>query len=266
MPNRSETSRIIATGIPFSQLPHACTLDTNVTNAAFRVYALLMKLATSEGRAWPGHRYIADVLPITRPTVKRALTNLETTGWVTVDRSRQAHQYYVHGELQTLPFPTGKETLPVTKVDRTGKETLPELVTKLDHTDNQDRQPSTDNHLATVDLPHGYLTTVMYRTAMKDALVAAMDWHPKELTRRQWSKVEVAAKELCDICADPGDVWFRAQVYQVNFAGATMTPNAIATNWADLATPREPIPARQVKRAAARAQSRAALAKLGEGE
>lgn len=110
------------------------------------------------------------------------------------------------------------------------------------------------------------LTRGEYRTAMKDALVAAMDWHPKELTKRQWDKVEVAAKELCDIGADPDDVWFRAQVYRVNFAGATMTPIAIATNWADLKTPREPIPARQVKRAAARAQSRAAIAALEESE
>ncbi len=263
MPNRSETHRIIATGIPFAQLPHACTLDTTITNAAFRVYALLMKLADSDGRAFPGHRYLAKVLPMSRPTAKRALENLEAVGWITVDRSKQAHQYYVHGDLQTLPFPTGKETLPVTEVDQRGKETLPEPVKKLDPIENQDRQPPTDNHLATTP---NRTSKVLARTAMKNALVAAMDWHPKELTKRQWDKVEVAAKELCDIGADPDDVWFRAQVYRVNFTGATMTPNAIATNWADLKTPREPVQARDVKRAAARARSKAALANLGEDE
>jgi len=49
-------------------------------------------------------------------------------------------------------------------------------------------------------------------------------------------------------------------------AGATMTPNAIAVNWADLATPREPLPARQVKRAAANAKTKAAIAALKESE
>ncbi len=123
-------------------------------------------------------------------------------------------------------------------------------------------QPSGNHQIALIDLPHGYLTTGKYRTAMKDALVEAMEWEPKEVTKRQWDKVEVAAKELCDIEADPSDVWFRTQVYRVNFAGATMTPLAIATNWADLKTPREPIPARQVRRAATRANTRAAMAAL----
>ena len=262
MPNRSETSRIIATGVPFSQLPHACILDTNVTNAAFRVYALLMKLANSEGRAWPGHQYIADVLPLSKPTVKRALANLETIGWIAVDRTQQAHQYYVHGELQTLPFPVGKETLPVTELDRSGKETSPEPVTELDPIENQDRQPVTDNQLArsatgTIKEQHDQMVW---------ALVDAMGWDRDEVPAAQWGRIHKAAEMLTAIGADPGEVAFRAQVYQVNFAGATMTPNAIAVNWADLGTPREPIPARQVKRAAARAQSKAAIAKLGEGE
>ncbi len=105
-----------------------------------------------------------------------------------------------------------------------------------------------------------------YRTLMKNALVAAMGWNTAEITKRQWDRVEVAAKELCSINADPDDVDFRARVYRVNMAGATMTPNAIAVNWADLATPREPLPARQVKRAAANAKTKAAIAALKESE
>lgn len=263
MTKRSETSRIIATGVPFAQLPHACTLDTNVTNAAFRVYALLMKLADSEGRAFPGHRYLAKVLPMSRPTAKRALENLETIGWITVDRTKQAHQYYVHGELQTLPFEAGKETLPVKNVDQSGKETLPQLVTNVDPIENQDRQPETDNQLAH-SAPELYLTRGEYHTAMKDALVDAMEWQVGEIPKAQWGRIEKAAKMLTVINADPEEVAFRAQVYRVNFSGATMTPNAIATNWADLKTPREPIQARQVKRAATRARTEAAVAKLGD--
>ncbi len=264
-----DTPKIIATGIPFAQLPHACTLDLNVTNAAFRVYALLMKLADSEGRAFPGHRYIATVLPMSRPTTERALENLETVGWITVDRTKQAHQYYVHGELQTLPFETGKETLPVTKLGRTGKETLPEPVTKLGPIDNHYTQPSIDNHLALSapamkvaqrgtfhDLSKGE-----YHTAMKNALVLAMGWEIVEIPKAQWGRIEAAAKMLTDIDADPTDVWFRAQVYPLNIGG-TMTPNSIATNWADLKTPREPTSRRELKRVVTRAKSRAAIAAL----
>ncbi len=105
-----------------------------------------------------------------------------------------------------------------------------------------------------------------YHTAMKDALVEAMGWHVDEIPKAQWGRIEAAAKMLTGLNADPDEVGFRAQVYRVNMAGATMTPNAIATNWPDLATPREPLPARQVRRAAARASSKAAITKLGEGE
>jgi len=252
MPARSETSRIIATGIPFAQIPHDCTLDMGVTNAAYRVYALLMKLAETDGHAWPGHRYIASVLPMTRPTAKKALTNLELNGWITVVRSSQAHQYYVHGEVQRLPFTTGKETSPVKNLDHTGKESSHQLVKKLDPIDNQDKQPDNNNQITVV------AETRNYRTLMKNALVAAMDWHAAEVTKPQWGRIEKAAQQLCDIDADPADVARRALVYRVNMSGATMTPNAIATNWADLDTPRTSLSRNDV----ARAETAAAMKEL----
>ncbi len=110
-----------------------------------------------------------------------------------------------------------------------------------------------------------YASKGAYHTAMKDALVDAMGWEVDEIPKAQWGRIEAAAKMLTDIKADPADVRFRAQVYPVNIGG-TMTPNAIATNWADLKTPREPVTGRLVKRAAARARSKAAVAELGEGE
>ena len=100
------------------------------------------------------------------------------------------------------------------------------------------------------------------RTVMKDSLVEAMGWNPKELTPRQWDKVEVAAKQLCDIDADPTEVQRRASVYRVNFRGATMTPIAIATNWADLAEPRIPVSQRELEDAAANMRQKEAFAEL----
>ena len=104
------------------------------------------------------------------------------------------------------------------------------------------------------------------RTLMKDALVAAMGWNPQEVTGRQWAKVEVAAKELCSIDADPTDVKFRARVYRVNFHGATLTPIALATNWADLAIARGEVSKREVQRASTAAATRAALEEIGDSD
>ena len=126
-------------------------------------------------------------------------------------------------------------------------------------------EPS-ENHQLAATAPEMYLSKGEYHTAMKDALVRAMGWQVDEIPKAQWGRIEKAAKILTDIGADPDDVDFRAQVYRVNMAGATMTPNAIAVNWADLATPREPLPARQVKRAAANAKTKAAIVALKESE
>ena len=55
-------------------------------------------------------------------------------------------------------------------------------------------------------------------------------------------------------------------VYRVNFRGATMTPNAIATNWADLAAPRSELSKREVQRASTAAATRAALEEIGASD
>jgi hypothetical protein len=127
-------------------------------------------------------------------------------------------------------------------------------------------EPSENHQLAHSAPEIRELNKGEYHTAMKNALVVAMGWEVDEIPKAQWGRIEAAAKMLTEIMAHPDEVWRRAQVYRVNMAGATMTPNAIAVNWADLATPREPISARQVRRAAVRASSRAAIAALKESE
>jgi len=253
--------RIIPSGIPFAQIPHDITSDHEVTNAAFRVYALLMKLADSEGRAWPGHRYMSNHLNMTRNTIGRAIRNLAQTGWVTIIKKDQAHTYVVHGSQQTrlqlgwLNNEAGAKTEPVQKLDQTGSKTAPEPAQKLSHTDNQDRQPDTDTHLAPVKEEHNEMVW---------ALVDAMGWARYDIPKPQWGRLHKAAKTLTEIGADPTQVSHRAQVYQVNFAGATMTPNAIATNWADLAEPRVPVTSREVNRAARKQATRVAVANIEE--
>jgi len=245
----ADRPRIVTTGVPFAQIPHACTLDPNVTNTAYRVYGLLVKLANSTGRAWPGQRYLADMLPMTRPTAKAALDNLESCGWITVDRTNQAHQYFVHGENNQLPFATGKESIPVKIVDRTGKESLHEPVKNLGPIDNQDREPVQTTTLA----PKKAHDIMVY------ALQAALDWNLSDITEGQWQKLHAAAKQLTDIGADPNQVAYRAQVYRVNYRGAAISPHAIATNWAELAGPRMQLTAAEIEKASNRQRRLEAL-------
>ncbi len=156
MSGKVQPHRIIPSGIPFAQIPHALNMDGDVTSAAYRVYGFLMKLANTEGRAWPGHRYVSKHVPLSRNTVARAIRNLEATGWVTINRDQQAHTYVVHGSLDRLDldygdrrsFVAGAETEPVPNVSRTGAETEPEPVQKLRQTETQDRQPITDTQVA----------------------------------------------------------------------------------------------------------------------
>ena len=251
MPDET-ASRIVATGVPYAQIPHSCTLDPNVTNTAYRVYGLLMKLANSTGRAWPGQRYIADVLPMTRPTAKAALDNLESSGWITVDREKQAHQYFIHGENNQLPFTTGKESWPVKNLGRTGKETIHEPVKKLGPIENQDRQPEPTTTLA----PKTAHDTMVY------ALLDALEWNRADVTETEWGKLHAAAKQLTDIDADPNEAAYRAQVYRVNRRGASISPHAIATNWAELSQPRVPLTVAQVEKASNRQRRQQALEAL----
>ena len=105
-------------------------------------------------------------------------------------------------------------------------------------------------------------TKPTYQTVMKNQFVVAMGWNPKEVTSNQWDKIEVAGKLLRDIEADPAELPHRAKVYRVNFRGATMTPMAIATNWADLAEPRIPVSQRELEDAAANMRQKEAFAEL----
>ena len=49
---------------------------------AVTVYMYLKDRANREGSCWPGIRTIAEELNLSRATVKRALRDLETGGWI----------------------------------------------------------------------------------------------------------------------------------------------------------------------------------------
>ena len=85
------------------------------------------------------------------------------------------------------------------------------------------------------------------------ALIFALEWNLDEITQPTWGRLHKAAKDLEAVEADPNEVARRAQVYRVNYRGATISPNAIAANWADLAEPRRPVSTADVEAAARKA-------------
>jgi hypothetical protein len=85
------------------------------------------------------------------------------------------------------------------------------------------------------------------------ALVDAMGWNRDEITQASWGRLHKAAKDLEDVGAEPDEIARRCQVYRVNYRGATISPNAIAANWADLAEPRQPVTHADVEKAARKA-------------
>ena len=117
-------------------------------------------------------------------------------------------------------------------------------------------QPSVEEEgskLATIAGAAGSLTVVhperVYRAQLKDALVAMQGWDPADMTKDGWGRIEAAAKQLADIGADPAEIPYRAGNYLVNNPGK-LTPNALAANWADCASPRIRPSSKDLERAA----------------
>lgn len=56
--------------------------DTELPSRARTVYMYLRDRADAEGKCWPGIKTIASDLKLSRSTVKRALDDLEKTGYL----------------------------------------------------------------------------------------------------------------------------------------------------------------------------------------
>ena len=247
MSDSTATGTISRHAFPFAQIPHALIEDPDLSHTAVRIYCYLMRRAdNTTGNAFPGIRLIAKEINMSPSTVSKGIAELDDRGWIDVSKRMTKKQRHLANDYLVRTTRRGVSEIG-TPVTESGTGGVAESSTELEPV------LTTTNELSEAATP---------RTVMKDSLVAAMGWNPKELTPRQWDKVEVAAKQLCDIDADPTEVQRRASVYRVNFRGATMTPIAIATNWADLAEPRIPVSQRELEDAAANMRQKEAFAEL----
>jgi len=255
---------VIPRGIPFAQIPHALTLDVEVTNAAYRVYGLLMKLANSESRAWPGHRYLEDNLPMTRKTIAGGISNLEDCGWLVVDRSRQAHRYTIVVELARLDLDytnrsrndSGGEITPAEFRPLTGVELTPEPAEKLPRTDNHDRQPVKDTSAPNVAWefltdPNSFAMTVATAAQRKRVGRIAREINAK-----------LYAQNVLDSMPHTGsfdaELRRRASLWPTHFPDAVMTAEAFEKHFELLGAP----PLKRSKSATTRSAAAAAIEAL----
>ena len=285
MPPASDSSgSLIPAGVPFTQIANDAITDPQLDAYALRVYAYLMHRANTTHRAWPSQRTIAADCHMSRNTTAKAIDTLRTEGWITVaisptaTKHQQRHIYTVRGSKPArLPLednrpttPTGSPREPAHDVTPTGSSREREPAHDVGRNNNHELQPENNNHSeaetaaqkvgrlshSQVGLP---FKTGIEIAAMSEhdklvwALVAAMGWDHNEITEPTWGRLHRAAKDLEAVEANPADVARRAQVYRVNFRSATMTPNAIAANWADLAEPRQPVSTADVEKAARKA-------------
>ena len=70
----------------FAMIYHVLTLDRELSDGAFRLYALLLKYARQKDACWPGLERLAEDLGKGVPTVKRRLAELVDRGLVTRER------------------------------------------------------------------------------------------------------------------------------------------------------------------------------------
>ena len=60
--------------------------DENLPHRCKTVYIYLKNRSAVSGSCWPGVKTIASDLGLSRSTVKRALNELESTGWIQKER------------------------------------------------------------------------------------------------------------------------------------------------------------------------------------
>lgn len=85
-------------------------IRSGLSDRAVRVYALLVRYANGDRRAWPRQTVLAQKLDCSRATVERAVRELREEGWVTTER-REAGGVLEY-ELHTAPVPPEKRSVP----------------------------------------------------------------------------------------------------------------------------------------------------------
>jgi len=245
MSDRTETPLTVSTDYTFAMIPE-WVIDAGLSGQAIKVLAILGLYTWNDMRGGiASHHTIADRGKVSINTVRRAIDELIAAGAITstprFDGKRQTTNHYVIHR----GVPTGGQGV----VPTHGQGEVPTGGQQI----QSNLEPEQEEPNLARSAPHDNMAW---------ALIEAMGWNRDEVPETQWGRIHAAAKQLTAIDADPADVPRRAQIYQVNFRGATMTPNAIATNWPDLDQPRIPVSQRELEDAGEKMRRDAAFTEL----
>jgi hypothetical protein len=81
----------------FTQIDDGAILRSGEVGAsAFQVYAAIAQHVRDERRAWPGVERLAIITKLSARTIQYAITKLESSGWIVVERQRgRGNQYHL---------------------------------------------------------------------------------------------------------------------------------------------------------------------------
>ena len=70
----------------FAQLQHVVTMDDQISDGAYRLYALYLMYAQDKTLCWPGRERIAQIRNVSEPTITRWNRELAAAGYITRQR------------------------------------------------------------------------------------------------------------------------------------------------------------------------------------
>ncbi|HHH27371.1 MAG TPA: helix-turn-helix domain-containing protein [Polyangiaceae bacterium] len=252
-----ERARIVATGIPFAQIPWALIDDPELDPIAKTVYCYLMRRAR-DGTCWPGTRRAADDLRISRTTFLAAVRRLEARGWVeTIKPDPQTRRRERVNENDP-----GTTTLYVVHGDRGGRSTSwSTAVHELDRPrgtaagpkPEQESEQEQENQLPPSGGGRDVGSSIKPKgardrarrpaDAVWDLIVDAFGL--PTATKTQQRRVGRVVREIVAALRDEGipeDRWAdevrrRGRAWPLHFEGATLTPEALVKHWGQLGRP-----------------------------
>ena len=170
--------------------------------------------ANDDGFCWPGQQTIAEKCSLTTRAARKNLATLQEMGLVeAVQRGKKQTNTYQIVIGTTVPVTLQGDRNSSTSSDR-------------NHSSGP-QEPSVEPSVKTAPTA---------RVLIKNALVEAMGWNPKSVTRSQWGAIEKAAKDLAAVNATPDQIIQRARIYPTKQPGK-LSPSALAKWWADCEPP-----------------------------
>jgi Helix-turn-helix domain len=224
-------------------------LDAGLTIEEIFTYIAIRSFANTEGRAWPAHDTLAEMLQVTRWRVRRAVDSLVANPRVGLKREPFIRAKGGYGP-NTYRFTDGggqaRSTANATPTDGGAEHEKPPTV-------GGGQARSTANAMAVSEHENRHEQTSSNRPGNKPAPlrdagdlqeVLSKSCYPKggKLTPIEHGKLKEAAKQLAAADATPEDIEGRAEAYRRKFRDRLLTPMALAGNWNALEPWEDPEP------------------------